>query len=137
MDVHHFSASHIATLETATRRSMPAPRVTAFVSAATATVKSSNTDLTCVIDNPSDGVNITEAAFSSGGVKTEATVAGDGQSFQVPIATPGNYIVGVTVSKIVAPSVNIVEDSRGGPLLLALFPGNVAKNGTFTLQVTV
>lgn len=104
----------------------------------TATVSQSNTALICVIDNPSKGVNITEAAQrDSKGSNTALTVAPDGQSFQVPINTVGTYIVGVTVNNIPSPAVNISEGTRGGTLLLALYPENVAKTGTFTLAVTI
>jgi hypothetical protein len=103
----------------------------------TASVASSNTPLTCVIDNPGNGVKITEAAIDNPDESTsELNVADDCQSFQIPIDTAGIYIVGVTVNKIVGRAVNIAEDAEGGTLLLALYPGNVAKNGTFTLQVT-
>jgi hypothetical protein len=101
-----------------------------------ATASSANTPLTCVIDNPGNGVKITEAATNNpDGSNVELNVAVDGQSFQLPISVVGTYVVGVTVNKIVGRAVNIAE-AQGGPLLLALYPGNVAKNGTFTLQVT-
>ncbi len=117
---------------------MPAPQVKATTSSVDdASVASGPTPLTCVIDNAQPNVTIKEADYTiNGGAKTQAVIAPDGQSFQVPITTPGNYVVGVTVSSIPAP-VNIVTSVAGQKLLLlSLYPENLSKNGTFTLEVT-
>jgi hypothetical protein len=113
------------------------PQVSATTSSVDdATVASGNTPLTCSLFNPPNGVEITEAAYTiNGGAKTPAKINTDGQGFNIPIATPGNYVVGVTVNKIPAP-VNVVEATAGRTLLLSLYPENVSKNGTFTLKVT-
>jgi hypothetical protein len=104
---------------------------------AIATLSRNDTPLTCVITNPRKGLIITEAVQEdSASAKTELTVAPDGQSFQVSVDTVGNYIVGVTVNQIPRTAVNIAEGVKGGALLLAIYPTNVSRTGTFTLAVT-
>jgi hypothetical protein len=105
---------------------------------AIATVSQSNIPLICLIDNPSKGLTITEAALQdSTGTDTELAVAADGQSFQVPVNTVGSFVVGVTVNKVPSPAVNIAEGTQGGTLLLAIYrpAPNVKPNGFFILEV--
>jgi hypothetical protein len=103
-------------------------------------VAKSDTPLTCMINPHVGGVNINGAIYSiNGSAGTTVGPAVGGQSFQLPIATPGTYTVVVNLDNPPPPNgyVNIVEVAAGGgagAALTAIYSG--ATSGFFTLQVT-
>jgi hypothetical protein len=98
-----------------------------------ATASSKNSPLTCLLDNPGKGVQITEAvSHNPDGSNNNLQVAPDGQSFSLPIPNQGLYIVHVTINK--NPGVVNIDEANGGPLLLAIY--SPTKDGYFQLQVT-
>jgi hypothetical protein len=114
---------------------LPADEETCMAYPITLTVKKSTTSLQCLISYPTDAsVNITAAAYDdgTGAAATACTVAGDGQSFQLPIGVVGTFNVDVQIDNNPAPGVLV---SAGTAYVLMVT--SPATNGGFGVQVTL
>jgi hypothetical protein len=97
------------------------------------TIASSNTPLKCILFNAPTGVQITAAScvdHATGDV-TAINLAADGQSFEVPVDTPGEYGVNAVVNQTSGVVVHIAEDCPGHTELLFI----TDKTDNFVLQV--
>ena len=98
------------------------------------TVASSATPLNCILYNAPTVTKITAATcidYATGN-PIPVTIANDAESFQVPINTPGKYVINATVNDTAGTTVRIVEDCPGHTKLLWI----TDKTANFILQVT-
>lgn len=79
------------------------------------TIRSDATPLKCILYNAPSGTKITAATCvdHASGESRSIQPAPDGQSFQVPVDTPGEYIVNATINRTPGVVVHIVEDCPG------------------------
>jgi hypothetical protein len=98
------------------------------------TVESSSTPLKCVLYNAPAGTKVTAATFvdHASGKAKPITPATNGQSFQVPIDKPGEYVVNAVINQTGGIIVHIVEDCPSHTRLLWI----TDKTDNFVLQVT-
>ena len=96
-------------------------------------VTSSNTPLKCILFNAPSGTKITAASYvdHASGQSTAINPAADGQSFEMPLDTPGQYIVNATINQTGGVVVHIVEDCPTHTQLLWI----TDKTDNFVLQV--
>jgi hypothetical protein len=103
-------------------------------------VAKSDTPLTCIISPHVAGVNINGAIYGiNGAAGTTLGPAVDGQSFQLPISTPGLYdvVVNLDNSPPAGGNVRIIESTPVGGVPTALTSiSSGATSGYFKLQVT-
>jgi len=84
------------------------------------TLPSSSTPLNCILYNAPPGTKITAASYvdHATGKVTAINPSADGQSFQVPVDKPGEYVVNATVNQTSGVVIHIVEDCPNHTALL-------------------
>ncbi len=108
---------------------MPACRVTPGFPY---TVPASPNPINCILNAAPVGTKISAAAtVDAAGKITPLTVNATGQSFALPIATPGLFTVGVVMVGRVSQLVIVAEDCDGKTPLISI----TDKNGSFDLEV--
>lgn len=97
------------------------------------TIQSSNTPLNCILYNAPSGTKITAASYVDHATGKVMTInpSADGQSFEVPVNTPGEYVVNATVNQTGGVVIHIVEDCPNHTRLLWI----TDKTDNFVLQV--
>jgi hypothetical protein len=96
-------------------------------------VASSPTPVNCILFNAPAGTEITAVTSVNHATGKATTIkpAADGQSFQLPIDTPGLFVVNGTVNQTGGVIVHIVEDCPSHTTLLWI----ADKTDNFVLQV--
>lgn len=97
------------------------------------TIPSSSTPLNCILYNAPSGTKITAASCvnHATGKVTVINPSADGQSFQVPVDTPGEYVVNATINQTSGVVIHVVEDCPNHTKLLWI----TDKTDNFVLQV--
>jgi len=93
----------------------------------------STTPINCILYNAPSGTQITAASVvdHATGTTTAITPASGGQSFSLPIDTPGLYVVNATINSASGVVVHITEDCPSHTTLLWI----TDKTDNFVLQV--